>query len=735
MRRSWGIGLGTLIAMSCGLVAAPIAPALTEVTPVKCSQLPALFGNAAGAATPGEVAQLPAETCKVNLIATNTNAFTLEGAAGGRTTLEPESDSSPIIKSSEAVAFTLAALSFAGTKEKGAIDLEGASSVTLSSDTFTGDHGGTGGLGVVSIFSAGAALVSDSSFTDDVGTSDGGALFLGGTGTFAVTGNEFNDDLTEDQGGALNIGGTGALTITGNRFDGDVQSRSDDGNGGGGLYLTSGPTTEPVQISENTFDGDLAASEGAGAFIALSQGRPLTVSGNTIENNRITGTNTAEQPREGAGLFIGLLSSGASYSVSQSDNTFAYNMIDETEHSHALDLAAGGAGEWLSGVTLQSTADRFVGNRVAVNEGAPPEGGGIGVIAAAPRSGTPIVPAQAAAFVGRDDLFTDNSTAAGGWGGAIYAGDEATPDCTEASCPPTSLTLEDSTLIDNGVDPGSGSEGGALWGSSDDPLTIANSILFGNAPQPEIYGFGATSLQFSDVCTEAGGAAVPPDAGNICANPQLNPDGSETIDSPTEDAGSNALVPAGLTTDIAGNPRILPSHLGCSGPLPAVVDMGAFEATFPGAAPACAPRTPSVKPVTAVIASNAIGNRLLQLTAPTACTAPAALLSLKVQSIARSGKGLVSYKVTHVAFYVDGGLKTKILIGKPPRRHHKTIDEPQFQANTLPSTFKFLPSKIGAHPGENTVVVEVALVTHTGKGQHRRTLRVTKTLKSTFEVC
>jgi hypothetical protein len=66
----------------------------------------------------------------------------------------------------------------------------------------------------------------------------------------------------------------------------------------------------------------------------------------------------------------------------------------------------------------------------------------------------------------------------------------------------------------------------------------------------------------------------------ICANPKLNADGTETTGSPTLDAGSNALVPAGLEGDQAGNPRIASSRVSCPGPGPAIVDMGALEATF-----------------------------------------------------------------------------------------------------------------------------------------------------------
>jgi hypothetical protein len=147
------------------------------------------------------------------------------------------------------------------------------------------------------------------------------------------------------------------------------------------------------------------------------------------------------------------------------------------------------------------------------------------------------------------------------------------------------------------------------------------------------------------------------------------------------------------------------------------------------------PPPPPPPPAKAVIAANKFGDLLVQLIAPTACTVASSDLSLTVQSLPQSGKGLTDYTVDHVAFYVNGGLKTKITVGKPPHRHHKTVHEPQYESSGLPSTFTFLPSKIGAHAGSNSVLVKITLVTHKGKGKHRVTVRITKTLHSSFDVC
>jgi hypothetical protein len=167
--------------------------------------------------------------------------------------------------------------------------------------------------------------------------------------------------------------------------------------------------------------------------------------------------------------------------------------------------------------------------------------------------------------------------------------------CT-GSCPPSTLTLNDSTVVGNTVDAGAGSEGGAIWGSPNDRLAVQNSIVFSNSPQPELFGFGsaAPAISFSDVCNEAGGPAVPGKTShNICADPKLDAGGAETAASPTLDAGSNALVPSGVTTDLAGNARIRENLSGCSRTTPpAIVDMGAFEFTARQIPPPCPPPPP-----------------------------------------------------------------------------------------------------------------------------------------------
>lgn len=92
--------------------------------------------------------------------------------------------------------------------------------------------------------------------------------------------------------------------------------------------------------------------------------------------------------------------------------------------------------------------------------------------------------------------------------------------------------------------------------------TVANSILWGNGD--ELIGVSATYS-----CIEDGDVGE----GNISQNPALNNRYCPTGRSPVIDAGNNDLIPAGITTDFYGSPRIVDGNKDGQ----AVVDMGACE--------------------------------------------------------------------------------------------------------------------------------------------------------------
>jgi hypothetical protein len=542
--------MGALLA---ALVAAPAALA-TAPTQVTCA---ALAGAMQGAGA-GVVLQLPAGTCLTNVSITNTAPFTVEGATGGNpSVLEPSNTADPIITSAGG-AFTLAGLTLSGATGSSAVSVSGEDSLTLAGDTFSGDTGSTP-VNIANTSSTDTTVISRDKFSHDAG-SLGGAVLLVTSGPAEITGNRFTSDSAID-GGAI------------------------------ALVETSLGSGKGAQVTGNTFGGSGAAGNtavnaGGAVWSELRSGQPLTLSENTFEGNSVTATG-GDAGQGGAVWVISGLGNSTAPLVTQSRNIFIDNSVDFTGTTAPMNpQPVGGGAEWIQGLTVRSIADRFTGNSAATADGLPPEGGAVGAYAS---SATPPAKQLPASFTAQDDLFDGNTTAAGGWGGSIYVGIAIPPPCT-SNCPADGLTLDDSTVVGNHVAAVSGSEGGAIWGSPDDHLSVANSIVHGNTPRPEIFGFssGGPRVRFSDVCAEAGGVPVPGGpAGNLCAAPRLTSSGAETPFSPTLDAGSNALVPAGLATDLAGHRRIR----SCGVAPPAIVDMGAFEFEGVGAVRRCLDRT------------------------------------------------------------------------------------------------------------------------------------------------
>ncbi len=106
--------------------------------------------------------------------------------------------------------------------------------------------------------------------------------------------------------------------------------------------------------------------------------------------------------------------------------------------------------------------------------------------------------------------------------------------------------------------------GYGMWNRESTNPTVTNCIFWDNAPGQINNTDGATaSVTFSDVQGGYEGT------GNIDADPMFaDDDGRLLAGSPCIDAGNDAAVPSGVTTDLDGNPRIQG----------ACVDMGAFEA-------------------------------------------------------------------------------------------------------------------------------------------------------------
>jgi hypothetical protein len=144
----------------------------------------------------------------------------------------------------------------------------------------------------------------------------------------------------------------------------------------------------------------------------------------------------------------------------------------------------------------------------------------------------------------------------------------------------------DSTLINVTFNGNSaGSAGGGLYNFWATPA-LTNAILWGNSALtgPEIANDNSTAtISYSDIrgCGGSGSGWNPAcgsdGGGNIDADSRFvdaaNGDLRLQLTSPAIDAGNNAAVPPGVTTDLDGNPRFVDF----TGRGNAIVDMGAYE--------------------------------------------------------------------------------------------------------------------------------------------------------------
>jgi hypothetical protein len=392
----------------------------------------------------------------------------------------------------------------------------------------------------------------------------------------------------------------GALpVIESDRFVDDTDSTSNNSARGGALYIsTSNSTcayTAPLSIVDSLFQGDRIVDTstaehnrdlGGAAYAEIrcnSASTPIefaTLDGNTFAEDAI-GT-------QAGGAFGGALyltsSSGAEVhvSVEQTDDVFENDAIASTAPTGAY----GGGGEWAPSLGLTSTGDRYTGDSLPAprEASASSQGAGLGVTSST--CSEKVTPSA---------VLNDAVLAANRIGPASEGGESA--GALYATCKSNEphghfhLTLNDSTLAGNQA-PGGVS---GIDGEDTDQLVLNNSIVASPPGQADIGGFrpksdGSLTSSFSDACTPGTSTIVPlPGEGNICADPLLPGaeagDVQETQSSPTIDAGSNALVPAGLATDAFDDTRILAGRAGCAQSFPAVVDIGADELAPP--VPSC----------------------------------------------------------------------------------------------------------------------------------------------------
>ena len=491
-------------------------------------------------------------TFSLNNGSNDSRSYTLEGqpgsgagfdgtGAGGRMLSATGASSAP-------ATITLRNLIFENGSQPstgGAVAFQGEYSVTLDGDTFANNQAPPGPGGAVDIESSApnaTITISNSTFANNQAPDDGFGL-----------------------GGAVNIVTFGAAGTV--AFDNDTFSGNQAGVGGGAIEVSAGASSGSLTVSNSTFANNAAFLDTGGAIDLCECGAPLPV---TLNYNTFTGNTVVSPPSFGgisAGGAVSLSNSaGGNATVMQIGNVFSGNSL-----SGGTGDALGGA-EAGSGMTLSSTGDLFTGNSIRA-----PAAGQISQGAAVSLSNDCSAPVPAHTIA--NTAIAGNSIADGG---TTADAQGAVGLFCFATGNPNSLLLQDATVSGN---TGGGGTAG-VWGDSGDQLTIQNSILYGDSDGAELTGFtgvgGSVTATFSDLCS---GVSPFAGTGNICADPLLANAGAgdvhETSASPAIDAGSNALVPSGVTTDVYGAARIGPRVLGGA----AVVDMGAAELSSVSASP------------------------------------------------------------------------------------------------------------------------------------------------------
>jgi len=491
-----------------------------------------------------------------------------------------------------------------------------------------------------------AELAGTTSGFDGQGTSWPAALLSSdpNNGPLTISGLTFKNAVASSgdlRGSALLLGLTEGLTLSNDTFENDQNAEL------GPVFIYEYDCSNaPVTISDSTFKNNSMTMDGSydydkgGAGLSLEldcSDEPVTLSGNTFSTNSI---NLASGHANAGGAGLALFgSSSTQVPVTQSDNVFDSNTIIGAPGGSSL---IGGGGEWAGEVDLTSTGDKFT-NNVIPGEGGDGTAAGAGLALGEDLScdevysqATLVDDAVANNTIAMQDApASDQPSVADGAGIAVTSDSlsncEEGPRINAAAGPADTadLNLNDSSVVDNGVtnDGAVETDGGAtsgIFGSYGATLEFDNTIAYGNVGGLDVGGFlhvvkgplggGVSPLSnvvanYSDLCNADGTPYTGP--GNICADPNLADDSytppsetggariidgtlngpagssvnvSETSSSPTLDAGSNSLVPSGITTDIYGNTR----ELSKSCPVGAgTVDIGAAEYV-----PTCTVSTP-----------------------------------------------------------------------------------------------------------------------------------------------
>jgi hypothetical protein len=240
-----------------------------------------------------------------------------------------------------------------------------------------------------------------------------------------------------------------------------------------------------------------------------------------------------------------------------------------------------GGGMWINSGAPTVTHCIFTGNFASekggglrVTSGSPVIDGCIFISNSASSGGGGIGAGSGSSFTVKNTFFRGNSTVSTGGAGIETASGVTVVNCVFQNNSGNGLLFIVAGTVLDSTFTGNDSYGVAF----DQDGTVVNSILWADAIDEVFVGFGTISVSYSDV----GGSGFS-GTGNKSADPVfVNPAAGDLRlgpASPAVDAGRNASVPVGTTTDINGLPRFFddPTVPDTGVGTPPIVDMGAYE--------------------------------------------------------------------------------------------------------------------------------------------------------------
>jgi CSLREA domain-containing protein len=340
-----------------------------------------------------------------------------------------------------------------------------------------------------------------------------------------------NGRSSDSGGGIRNDGGT--LTVTDSTFSSNT---ADFGGGGGGIFNASGGTLTVTDsaFSANSanFGGGIGNVGGTATVTDSSFSSNSAVDGGGIANSSfgtLTVTNSSFSGNSANDDGGGIANSSFG-TLTVTNSTFSGNSANGTSGN----TSGGGI---LNIGTLTVTNSTFSGNSANGTSGNT-SGGGIA------NSGNGTLTVAGSTFSGNRATGSGGNTSGGG---ILNIG---------------TLTVTNSTLSGN-----SATDGGGVANSG--AATLNNTIVANSTSGGDCFLLSGSTVNASHSLIEDGSCGVVNGTnGNLTGDPNIDP---TTLvpnpGSPVIDAGSDDLIPSGITTDLAGNLRIQGLR----------VDMGAFE--------------------------------------------------------------------------------------------------------------------------------------------------------------